>query len=480
LALSLVLPLAAARAQGDPQVIEQVIQDGKNESRFMADITELIAVFGPRLTGSPQLDASLRWAANKFEEYGLQNVRLEQWGEVPVQFYRGERQYGRIVGGPELTFSTPAWSPGTDGLERGPVVRRPTNEEELAQVADQLPGAWVLMPDPAPMVGPARWNPNDLDNQIAEYGIAGRVWSSGGPFVHTNGNWRGVDPDNLPEDVRVVIPRVQFRMIENRLDNGLTTELEFNIENVFVDEPMPQYNLIAELPGTTKPDEYVVVCGHLDSWDGPGTHGAADNANGSIVALEAARLLAQAGARPDRTILFVLWSGEEQGLLGSRAFVRMHEDKMPSVTAVLNEDAGPNWHGYLYGTEDMQDVLSRAIEPMTDAFENRPMEFRLTERMWTGGGSDHAPFVWEGVPAPWRGKRGDHPYARIWHTHLDRLEEINEMNSIQMSVGTAVLAYNLASAENLLPRVPIVEEGLNDRPILGLLPEFELEPAEQE
>src|SRR5205807_3476071 len=138
-------------------------------------------------------------------------------------------------------------------------------------------------------------------------------------------------------------------------------------------------NVVADIPGTEKPDEYVIVSGHLDSWNGPGSQGAMDNGVGTSVALETARILMKSGAKPKRTIRFILWTGEEQGLLGSSAYVKVHPELLPKVSAILVDDGGTNYEGGMDAIAAMEPMLSQAQAPMTGVFPTMPFKIRVVE-----------------------------------------------------------------------------------------------------
>src|SRR6185295_14009000 len=142
--------------------------------------------------------------------------------------------------------------------------------------------------------------------------------------------------------VRVTIRKQDMDAVQKVMDEGKEPILEFDMDNKLIPGPRPCNNVVAEIPGTEKPDEVVIVSGHLDSWDGPGSEGAQDNGTGTMVALEAARILNKVGAKPKRTIRFILWTGEEQGLFGSRWYVTAHKDDLAKISCVFIDDGGTN------------------------------------------------------------------------------------------------------------------------------------------
>jgi hypothetical protein len=254
--------------------------------------------------------------------------------------------------------------------------------------------------------------------------------------------------------LNISVRRSDFDRITRNIEFGRAPVLEFNIDNQWVPGPVDQYNVIADLKGSERPDEMVIVCGHLDSWNSPGSQGALDNGNGAMVALEAARILTKSGVKPKRTIRFILWSGEEQGLLGSRAYVELHKAEMDKVSAVLNDDGGMNYQGGYVGLESMRPIFEAAFAPTVKAFPTLPMSFDVVKEMPTGGSSDHAPFNFVGVPGFFTKETGRSDYGYAWHTQNDRFELAIPEYMVQSSTNHAVVAFNLANLDGLLPRGP--------------------------
>ncbi len=438
-----------AATQGDPALVARLIEEGKGHNQAYGLIRELTQKIGPRLTGSPKCHQAEQWALRKFQRWELSGGRIEKYGEFPVGFERGRRQSGKMLGSEPraLTFTTPNWTIGTKGRRRGPAIKAPETPEALEAIKPKLKGAWVLMPEPIGMRGLRK-----PDDPLDDAGIAGRVFSSGSQYVHGFGTWRTFEGDNAPKSPLVAVTKDDFQAISDRVAKGEDVQLEFDIDNRFVKGPAALNNVMADIPGTEKPDEYVILVAHLDSWNAPGSQGACDNGTGSTAVMEAARLLKKVGAKPKRTIRFLLVTGEEQGLLGSLGYVRDHASELDKVSAVLCEDSGPLWHaGLSAGPEQVAD-LKLAAAPMADAFPGMPVTVREVARARYGGGSDHASFGMKGVPAFFMIKGGSYPYTRIWHTQLDRFEEVSEENLKQMSTNLAVIAYNLACSDHLLAR----------------------------
>jgi len=457
LSFALVLPAYAAFAQGDPATTQNIINEGKNHSHIVNTLHDLCTTVGPRLTGSPELEKAYGWAIRQFKSYGYQNAHVEKWGEFPVGFDRGPHQAARMIApyAASFVFTTPAWSPGTKGPMRGQAVYEPTSMDEFNKEKDQLKGAWMIMKNPPQR---RRFNqdapaPTELETALATSGILGKVYPSRNELTVTGGNYR-ITWDKLPTDRVITIRKSDWEAVASNLDHGKPVTLEFNIDNRFIKGPVPIYNVIADLPGTEKPDEYVIVSGHLDSWNGPGSQGALDNGVGTSVTLETARILAKVKAHPKRTIRFILWTGEEQGLLGSRAYVTAHPELLPKVSAILVDDGGTNYEGGMDAIAAMEPVLSQAQAPMTGVFPDMPFKIRVVEHQRMGIGSDHDTFLRAGVPGFFWDMVGKSDYNFVHHTQHDRFEYAIPEYLVQKATNSSVMAYNLASADTMLPRDP--------------------------
>jgi hypothetical protein len=443
---------ALAWGQHDPKVVDQIISEGKNNNQVMKHLHHLTRRIGPRLTTSPQLDKAYEWTVKMFKSFGCQNVYLEEWGEWPVGFERGKRQSAKMIA-PEkraFQFTSPSWSPGTNGPVRAIAVPEPTTMEEFARVKDKLKGAWVVSKRGVGRGSAAL--PAEVADALKKSGIAGTVFGSRSDLVITSGNYR-VKWEELPTEVRVIVRKKDMDVIQQHLnEQKKEVVLEFNLENKFIQGPRKNYNVIADLVGTEKPDEMVIFSGHLDSWDGPGSEGCCDNATGVSVTMEAARILGKLKVRPKRTIRFILWTGEEQGLFGSRKYVEKHKAALEKISAVFVDDGGTNYQGGVTCTAEMEPLLRMAMEPAMNAFPEMPIQIDVAPRLSRFGGSDHAPFVAAGVPAFFWKETGRADYGFIHHTQHDSFEHAIPEYLVQSSTNTAVVAYVLANAPMLLPR----------------------------
>jgi len=286
----------------------------------------------------------------------------------------------------------------------------------------------------------------------------------------------GMDIAEAGQDPEVSIRDSDYRYINSELADGQDVMVEFNLEHHITEGPFPLYNTIAEIPGSVWPDEVVIVSAHLDSWNGPGSQGVVDNGTGSAVTIEAARILAAVGAKPKRTIRFILWTGEEQGLLGSNAYVAsLSEEERAKISAVFVDDGGTNYEGGLVCPPWMFEYLAAATAPTNGQFYSETdhgrlladddpsnddragwmdVNLRTVEALPQGGGSDHASFNAVGVPGFYWDEIGRADYRYGWHTQNDRIDLAIEEYLVQSSTNVAMTAYNLACAPTLLPREP--------------------------
>ncbi len=361
LGMLLVLPLAGQSQETvDLQAIYKIKEEGLQRSKVMEVASYLTDVYGPRLTGSPAIRTAAEWAVKQMQGWGLSNAKLEPWG----QFGRGwsnDRFVGHMLTpsvSPLIGAAKP-WTPGTNGAIKGDAVLAAlATDADLDAFKGKLRGKFVLTM-PARVVA-ARFDPlarrftdaelADLAKQpvaagrgrggppgpqpaqgfaqrrtafLVSEGVAGTVEMSNGDggtiFVQSGGSRSASDPPTVPQ---VVLAVEHYNRIARILDKKIPVTLEFDVKNTFYDSDLSAFNIVAELPGTDKADEIVMVGAHFDSW-ASGT-GATDNAAGSAVMMEAIRLIQASGLKPRRTIRIGLWTGEEQGLFGSREYVARH------------------------------------------------------------------------------------------------------------------------------------------------------------
>jgi hypothetical protein len=428
-------------AQVAPEQFELIKKQGLENSQVMAHLDHLVNRIGPRLTSSDNLTVAVEWARDTFAGFGIENAHLEQWGEFAVGFNRGP-WWGRMTKPEpmEIVCNTDAWTAGTCRPSRGPLLRAPKNAEELAAMKGKLANVWLLNP-PGTFI-------KDLTAAMESEGGFGFVSGGRGDLLLTSGR-PGVDFANLPKLPFVRVRGDCYKTLQQHLDDGKDVEVEFDIRNHFRKGPIALYNVIADIVGTEHPDEFVVVGGHIDSWDG--AVGATDNGTGTATTLEAARILMAIAAKPKRTIRFMLWSGEEQGLMGSRAWVQKHKDEMPKYSACLVHDGGTNYLSGIAGMKEMEPQLKTVFEPVFTLSDEMPFKIRHIEA-FTPIGSDHESFTAAGVPGFFWNQAGKANYMHTHHTQYDTYDAAIPEYQMHSSVVIATGALGLANLPELLTR----------------------------
>jgi carboxypeptidase Q len=447
----------------DPVVL--AIVEHAAESQVDAHLRTLAVDIGPRLTGSTQIAAAERWAVERFTAWGL-DARREVWGELPVGFERGKAS-GRVLRPEreELEFTTWAWTPGTrgqDGLEaggpvRGQALRYPASAAELRTRKPYLRGAWIMIPwESSTRAGVDAALAKQIERAFERAPIAGVVRAAGARedlLIHSHGDHR-LDPAKLPKRVEIRLRGDQHAALLDRMAAGEYVELEFGVANRLLPGPIEVHNVIAELPGAELPDERVIVGAHHDSWDG--ASGAVDNATGVATTMEAARLIAaasaQAGVPPRRTISFMLWSGEEQGLLGSKAWVEANPERLEGISAVLVHDNGTNYISGIALTPEMWTQMQPVFEPVQRlAPETMPFTLRLVEALpWDP--SDSRSFLQAEVPAFFWDQAGRSDYQRYHHTQHDHADAVIDEYQRHSALVVAIAAWKLAQLDAPLER----------------------------
>lgn len=428
----------------------------------MQHLRHLAKNIGPRLTGSPQYTLAENWTASQFRSWGLTNVHLEHWGDVPVGFSRGQKQVARMVEPYErvFEFTTYAWTAGTNGQVRGEAILEPITVAQFNAVKDRLPGAWIVSRSSEGSIPPR--TERGVREALSSVKVAGWVYGARDDRVRTQGQFKDVQWEKLPTQVWIIIRKSDRDAISQAFRAERKVVLEFDIDNRFTKGPIPQHNVIAEIPGSLKPDEVVIFSAHLDSWDGPGSEGANDNGTGCAAILEAARILSRARAKPLRTIRFILWGAEEQGLFGSRAYAMKHLSELSKISGVFVDDGGSNYQGGVTATKDMVAVLSEAMAPMKSAFPSMPVNINVVERFPVEEQtSDQSSFTVHGVPGFYFHETGRQDYAHVWHTQYDTFETTIPEYLVQSATNSAVMSYNLACANALLPRIPKADSPLS-------------------
>jgi carboxypeptidase Q len=467
LLLALVLPLLG---QAPADVVARIRAEGSGErSQVMKHLHELVNGIGPRLTSSERCAAACAWAVETFKSFGLESARTEEWGTFPVGFDRGVRR-GRITAPKalDLVFTTPAWTPGTVGVWAGAVRPAPTDLAEVEKDPGAWKGTWIL----GGGRGAARADRARREEVLVAAGVLGVIQKAGNELVITGGNHR-IAADALPRLVTIQLQGKQYAEIEALLAGGTPVEAEFEIENRFRPGPIPLHNVLAELPGTELPEELVIVGGHIDSWDG--ATGTTDNGTGVATTIEAARILCAAQVRPRRTIRFMLWSGEEQGLLGSRAYIRAHPEEYDRISAVLVHDGGTNYVSGIAATEAMRPQLETALRPLIGLDPELPFKIRPVRSLPMGIGSDHDSYLAAGVPGFFWDQGGRANYTRTHHTQYDTYDAAIPEYQRHTAMVVAIAALGIANLPEKLDRTGMrarsaPEAGRGPRRRLGITP----------
>jgi len=424
------------------EAVDRILATASEKSEVMDHLDFLVNRIGPRLTSSDELQHACEWARDRFASFGIDNAHLEEWGTFPVGFNRGPASGWMIT--PEakaLHFGTNSWTAGTQGRQRGPALMAPEDETKIDEMGPSVHGAWIL----------GRVN-RDLREKLIALGVAGFVTPTRNDLIVTSGNYR-IDWDDLPTTPIINMVPDDYNAITALLGEGKPVELEFDIRNYFVKGPVHLYNVIADTPATENPEEYVIVGGHIDSWDG--ATGTTDNGTGCATTLEAARILMASDVKPKRTIRFMLWSGEEQGLLGSRAYVEAHPELMDKISAVLVHDGGTNYLSGINSTEAMLPDLEGVFAPVVSLDPEYPFEVRKVDGL-RGGGSDHASFLGKGVPGFFWNQAGSANYTHTHHTQWDTYDSAIPEYQRHSSTVIALGAYGIANLDHLLSREKMI------------------------
>lgn len=501
--VAILLPGFALPQQAD--VYDRIREEGTKNSQIMKTLHVLTDVYGPRLTGSPQLKAAGEWAAAEMTRWGLENAALEPW-DFGRPGWVNERAYGFITAPVQdsLVFEVLAWTPSTKGVVKGKAFNfllpdRPTQAELTAyfdKIRSEVSGSVVFygnpgsvpvnlnpppkrIPDdeakrrvtpgaPAPQFqGPPFQPPASREGALPPAEVSSQVnqfFIDSGVVVRVNDAGREHGQirafSNGTYDVNKVVPTVvmrneDFGRVVRLLRSGRSVELEFDIRNKLFPEGATAYNTVAEIVGTDKKDEVVMLGGHLDSWHS--ATGATDNATGCSVMMEAARILKALGLRPRRTIRVALWSGEEQGLLGSRAYVAKHfgtaETPKPAwskFNGYINHDTGTGRVRGLsvFGPPEAASMLRQIVSP----YSFMGVEGASSTRSRNIGGSDHTSFNNAGLPGIGANLDPIEYQTHTWHTNLDTYERVIEADLQQAAIVIAAAVYQLAMRDEMIPR----------------------------
>ena len=515
----------AAQERIDYAMQSRIRQEGWERSQIERTMHYLTDVYGPRLTGSPNLKAAGEWAITQLEAWGLSNGHLEPW-DFGHPGWLNERFAAHLVSPVKdsLVAEVLAWTPGTNGVVRtqvarlepprgpmgpaqgpqGPQPLGPTPEElkgyldsvattvkgkiamvgapavvpvdfnppdkrtdfdqirqryDPTRLAAQRPGPpFAPQPERPAEGGPKRLTAREVDQEIDAFLLASGAAARFNDAGRAHGQIRAFQ--NRTYDPTKVVPTLILRnedygRIWRILADGTPVELELEIVNRDYPEGRTAYNAIAEIPGTDKRDEVVMLGGHLDSWHA--ATGATDNATGCAVMMEAARILAALGVKPRRTIRVALWGGEEQGLLGSQAYVKQHFGTFEAPTPAyakfggyFNVDSGTGRvrGASVFGPDGAADILREVLAPFADF----GIVGAITTDSRRTGGTDSTSFNAAGLPGIGMGQDPIEYGTHTWHTNLDTYERIVPDDMRKSAIAIAAAVYHVAMRDELLPR----------------------------
>jgi hypothetical protein len=467
-------PAVAQRTVGVPSnddLVTSMIHEGTERSHVDADLQYLLDVIGPRLTGSAEMRRANDWTRQKFVEYGADRADLEPWS-FGIGWTRGPMTLRMLAPQHrELLGVSWAWSPGTKGPVAGDVVFMDarTQSDFDRRFAGKLRGAWVMLGPAFPVANAAapplthadtarldtlaralgphtREEVEFFDSRIpllAREGAAGAIHDGGKQFglFTMSGSPAYISP--IPQ---IVIGNDNYAQLERLARRGEHSRLEVDISNSFSHDTLEQWNTVAEIRGSEKPDEVVLLGAHLDSWDL--ATGGTDNGTGAIAVLEAARILKAAGVRPKRTIRFALFSGEEEGLFGSQEYAIRHEKELDKFQAVLVLDNGTGriTAMALQGREELRDMWKAMLQPVASLGP-------LMVRSGIKTGTDHLAFSPYGVPV-FNYDQLTRGYGQTHHSQVDDYSHTVTSDVAQAATIMAVNAWQFADLDQLLPRGP--------------------------
>lgn len=512
IALSVLLSLflsASVATQTTPgaDINARIRKEGMEHSQIMKTMHMLTDIYGPRLTGSPNHQRAAEWAVKQMRHWGLENGHLDDW-QFGHPGWLNERLTAHIIAPVKdaLVCEVLAWTPSTRGTVRAGAYQlllpeRPTQAQLNAAFAKErvnVRGRIVLIgkpqaiavnlnppakrqddkqieerfgpnaqpfarPSPSPSPSPRPGDPRPLtnrqiDEQLDRFLKVNRALLRVNDAGREHGQIRAFN--NRTFDVNRVVPTVvmrneDFGRIARILGDKIPVVLEFNIVNRIYPEGKTSYNAIAEIPGGEKADEVIMLGGHLDSWHA--ATGATDNAIGCAIMMEAARILKAIGVKPRRTVRVALWSGEEQGLLGSQAYVKEHfgsfEDPKPGYEkfgGYFNIDSGTGRirGASVFGPPETATILREILEP----FKSDGVAGAVATRSRNLGGTDSTSFNQAGLPGIGLTQDPIEYGTHTWHTNLDTYERILEDDVKKAAVVVASAVYHLAMRDDLLPR----------------------------
>jgi hypothetical protein len=491
----------------DKDLLARIRKEEADNSQIMKTMHVFTDIYGPRLTGSPNHKHAAEWAIKQMTDWGMENAHLESWN-FGHPGWLNERLTAHLISPVKdaLVVEALSWTPGTRGPVRAPAYQmilpeRPSQDQlttffakEKATVRGRivLAGKQTIVPvnlnpppkrsddktaeerygpnarpfafpTPSPTPTPAPGAPKPLTNRQVDEQLD-KFLKENGALIRVNDAGREFRQirafNNRTFNVAAVVPCVvmsneDYGRITRILADKTEVILEFDIVNRVYPEGKTSYNTIAEIPGTDKADEVIMLGGHLDSWHA--ATGATDNAIGCAIMMEAARILKTLGVKPRRTIRVALWSGEEEGLLGSQAYVKEHfgsfEDPKPGYEkfgGYFNIDSGTGRirGAGVFGPPESAGIMRKILEP----FKDDGVVGAVASRSRNLGGSDNTSFSNAGLPGIGMGQDPIEYNSNTWHTNLDTYERILEDDVKKDAVTVAWSVYELAMRDDLLPR----------------------------
>ena len=426
----------------------KVMAEVRDHQQAVANLQDLCDEIGPRLTGSDRLVKAHEWMEAQMKSYGLVNVHREAYDFGP-SWTRGEAT-ARIIGhnGMSLQVAQSAWSPSTKGPLKGEaVLLGGKTMDDVMGLLGHLKGKIVIMGGFPKAEGDPKGRRGKIMkvfSALRTEDVAAIILGSekeGGFMTMTGSPKAGRFLPHVPAGF---MNKEHMNMLKRLLEKHGSLELELNFGGVASEKHVQAYNSIGEIRGSEKPEEVVILGAHLDSWD-LGT-GATDNGTGSVAVLEALRAIQVSGVKPKRTIRVVLFSGEEQGIFGSKAYVKAHADELNNIQAVLIDDLGTGRiRGFaMEGREELRPYMAEAIAPLNElGVRELPLE--------QSEDSDHAPFVEAGVPAFFGIQDNEDYFTTTHHSQADTFEHVKPEALVEGATVMAVTAVELA---NMGPRLP--------------------------
>lgn len=500
LLLLLPLCLSAQTEKVDLEMIYKIKQEGNQNSKMEELAFGLTDFSGPRLTGSSGGDRGNEWAKKKMEEFGFQNVRIEEAADFNRGGWDNLKTYAAMTAPYYVSFACNpvAWTGSTSGLVKGEVLLLDIkNESDIEKYRGKLSGKIILIPsagtpyeisfeplatrytdeqlmqmemESGVMRARRPGQPMDLAAMMAQRQLRTKITemiknegavvilNNSGTYNIPRSNGAGYNAGDKEPVPELNLPMETHGRMERLLRNNVPVEMEVEILNKFFPSPKI-YNVIGEIPGTDKllKNEIVLMGAHIDSWHG-GT-GAADNASGCIVMMEALRILKSLNVAPRRTIRVALWGGEEQGLNGSRGYVEKYLVDSKTKTNKPDYDRFcvyfnmDNGSGRYRGIYLQQNEMARPIfEDLLKPFESLGC---TTIAIRNTSGTDHLSFDRAGLPG-FQFIQDPIEYGRTYHTVMDTYERLVMSDLRINAIITASLAYHAAMRNDKFPRKPLI------------------------